>query len=80
MSWYKIIGDGDSFVLYALVNGVPWSFAIEKIECANHAVKCVHTHLETFVLDNPCYKGRGKPTEAMHKQLTKAAHYAIVME
>ena len=74
VKYSKFIGDGDnSSVRYALVNSAPWCFAIEKIECTNHAVRCFSTHLETVVLDNPCYKGREKLTEAMRKRLTKAA-------
>ena len=79
VKYSKFIGDGDSSVRYAPVNSIPWGFAIEKIECANHAVKCFCTDLETLVQDNPRYKGRGKLTEAMRKRLTKAARCAIVM-
>ena len=79
VKYSKFIGDGDSSVRHALVSSIPWGFAIEKIECANHAVKCFRTHLETVVVDNPRYKGRGKLTEAMRKRLTKAARCAIAM-
>ena len=58
VKYSKFIGDGDSSVRHALVSSIPWGFAIEKIECANHVVKCFRTHLETVVVDNPRYKGR----------------------
>ena len=56
-----------------------WGFAIEKVECANHSVKCFHSQLENLVSNNPSYKHRGKLTEAMWKRLTRAACCAIVM-
>jgi len=52
----KFNGDGDSPVCHALVTSIPWGWAIEKIECANYAVKCFRTH-KTVVLDNPHCKG-----------------------
>ena len=35
----KFIGDGNSSVYSALISSVPWGYAIEKMVCANHAVK-----------------------------------------
>ena len=38
--WYmKFIGDGDSSVHYNIITSVPYGRHVEKIECANHAVK-----------------------------------------
>ena len=79
IKYTKFIGDGDSSVYPTLISSVPWGYAIEKMECANHAVKCYRTALETLVQDKPHYRGRGKLTEAMRKRLTKAARCAIVM-
>ena len=71
---------GDSSVFPTLVAQVPvWGHAIEKIECANHAIKCYWSALENLVKDKPHYKGKGKLIEAMHKKLTKAARCAIKM-
>ena len=79
VKYSKFIGDGDSSVWSTLVSAVPWGFAIEKVECANHSVKCFRTQLENLVSNNPSYKGRGKLTEAMRKLLTRAARCVIVM-
>ena len=62
VEYSKFIGDS---VWSTLVSAVPWGFAIEKVECANHSVKCFRTQLENLVSNNPSYKGRGKLTEEM---------------
>ena len=62
-----------------LISSVPWGYAITKVECANHHIKCYRTALEKLVQDNPFYKGKGKLTESMRKQLTKAARSTIIM-
>ena len=79
VKYTKFIGDGDSSVYSTLISSVPWGYAIEKLECANHAVKCYRTALERLVQDKPSYRGKGKLTESMRKRLTKAARCAIVM-
>ena len=41
LRYTKVTGDGDSSVYPTLVQNVPgWGYAIEKLECANHACKC----------------------------------------
>ena len=45
IKYTKFIGNGDSSVYSILVS---WGYAIEKMECANHVVKCYHTALETL--------------------------------
>ena len=78
--YIRFVGDGDSSVYPSLVSSVPvWGYAIQKIECANHATKCYRSALEKLVNDNPSYKGKGKLTDAMRKRLTKAARCAIKM-
>ena len=72
----SFIGDGDSSVYPTLIL---WGYAITKIECANHCVKCYRTALEKLVQDKPSYKGKGKLTETMRKRLTIATRCAIVM-
>ena len=74
----SFIGDGDSSVYFSLIEAVPWGYSINKIECANHSLKCYRSALEKLVHDNPSYKGKGKLTEGMRKRLTKAARYAII--
>ena len=71
LRYIQFIGDGDSSVYPALVSGVPYGYFIKKVECANHAVKCYRTALENLVHDKPCYKGKGKLTETMRKNLPK---------
>lgn len=39
--YIRMVGDGDSSVYPTLVENVPvWGYAIQKLECANHACKC----------------------------------------
>ena len=51
VKYTKFIGNGDSSVYSTLISSVPWGYAIEKLECANHTVKCYCTALETLVQD-----------------------------
>ena len=78
--WYiKFIGDGDSSVHTQLISGVSgWGYAIQKQECASHAVKCFRSSLEKLVKDKPQYKGRGKLTEQMRKWLASSIRCAII--
>ena len=65
LRYISFIGDGDSSVYPTLISSVPWGYAITKVECANHYIKCYCTALEKLVQDNPSYKGKGKLTEFM---------------
>ena len=58
VKYTKFTGDGNSSVYSTLISSVPWGYAIEKLECANHAVKCYRTALETLVQDKPSYRGK----------------------
>ena len=49
MMSFLYIGDGDSSVYPTLISSIPWGYAITKIECANHCIKCYHTALEKLV-------------------------------
>ena len=74
----KIIADGDSSVFSVLQEKVPvWGKSISKLECANHACKCVRSNLEKLVLEKPHYKGKGKLTKNNRVQLTTALRCAI---
>ncbi len=43
----RFIGDGDSSVYPTLLERVPGGgYAIQKVECANHAYKCYRSGLE----------------------------------
>ena len=69
--YIEFIGDGDSSVFPALVSGVPYGHYIKKLECANHAIKYYRTALENLINDKPLYKGRGKLTQNMRKNLLR---------
>ena len=79
LRYIQFIGDGDSAIHPTLGSGVPWGYAIRKLECANHAMKCYRTELENLVHDKPHNKRRGKLTETMRKKLTKVARSAITL-
>ena len=51
----------------------------EKIECANHAIKCYRNRLEKITQDFPKYKGKGKLTQQVIQRLTAGARCAIKM-
>ena len=56
LQYMKLIGDGDSSVLYTIQTTVqPYGREIEKIKCANHAVKCYRTRLEQLAKDFPSF-------------------------
>jgi len=55
-----------------------WGYAIQKQECANHAIKCFRSSSEKLVKDKPQYKGRGKLTEQMRKRLASSVRCAII--
>ena len=55
--WF--IGDGDSSVYHAVVTGVPsYGCFVQKIECANHAIKCYRNRLEALCKEHTEYRGR----------------------
>ena len=77
--YIKFIGDGDSSVHAQLISGISgWGYAIQKQECASHAVKCFQSSLEKLMKDNPQYKGIGKLTEQMRKRLASSIRCAII--
>lgn len=50
LRYMRVIGDGDSSVMANIQQYVPlWGNRVEKIECANHAVKCYHNRLEQII-------------------------------
>ena len=64
LRYMKLIGDGDSSVLYTIHTTVqPYSREVEKIECANHAVKSYRTRLEQLAKDFPSFRGGGGLTK-----------------
>ena len=56
-----------------------WGKHVKKLECANHACKCLRTHLETLVSDHPTYKGKGKLSKINRIRIVTAVRCAIKM-
>ena len=77
LRYMKFIGDGDNSVHYNIIASVPYGRHVEKIECANHAVKCYHSRLAIIIKDNPSFGGSGKLTKRIITKITQAARKAI---
>ena len=75
----KLVGDGDSSVLATIRQRVLYGSYVEKIECANHAVKCYRSRLEELAKENPQYRGKGGLTKRAMQRLTVGARIAIRM-
>ena len=75
--YLKMVGDGDSSVMTKVRETVPYGTSVEKIECANHAVKCYRSRLELLVKDHPEFKGKGGLTKRAILRLTVGARVAI---
>ena len=59
--YMRLIADGGSSVYARIQETVPvWGRQVNKLECANHACKCLQSNLEKLVTDKPYYKGRDK--------------------
>ena len=73
-----MIGDGDSSVHHAVRTGVPsYGRLVQKLECANHAVKCYRSSLEKLAKENSQFKGRNGLTSSKMQQLAKGMRCAI---
>ena len=78
LKYQHMIGDGDSSVHHAVRNGVPsYGRHVQKLECANHAVKCFRGHLEKLAKDNPQFKGKHGLTSNKMQQLARGMRCAI---
>ena len=56
-----------------------WGQHVKKLECANHACKCLRSNLEQLVSDKPAYKGKAKITKLARIRITTAVRCAIKM-
>ena len=75
-----MIGDGDSSTYASIVKNVPvWGAHVEKLECANHALKCLRTNLEKLVTEKTHYKGKGGLTKSAIRKITLGVRCAIIM-
>jgi hypothetical protein len=78
--YMRLVADGDSSVYARIMEQVPvWGAHVTKIECSNHACKCLRTNLEKLVQDNPSYKGKGKLTLINRIKITTGVRCAIKM-
>ena len=78
LRYMKVICDGDSSVLYTIHTTVqPYGKHVEKIECANHAVKCYRSRLEQLTKDFPSFRGHGGLTKSVILKITHGACCAI---
>ena len=65
LRYIRMIGDGDSSVYHAVRTGVPsYGRLVQKLECANHAVKCYRSNLEKLAKENSQFKGRNGLTSS----------------
>ena len=74
--YLKVVGDGDSSVMAIIRQAVSNGSFVEKIECANHAVKCYRSRLAN---DRPQYRGKGGLTKRAIQRLTVGDRIAIRM-
>jgi len=80
LRYMQLIADGDSSVFARIQQQVPvWGRHVTKMECANHACKCLRTNLEKLVENKPHFKGRGNLTKQMRIRLVKGVRCAIRM-
>lgn len=78
--YMRVIADGDSSMYQTLLEKVPvWGTAIQKLECANHACKCLRVSLEKLVQEKRFYRGKGKLSNRNIVRLTTAVRCAIRM-
>ena len=74
----QVIGDGDSSVLHNIRTTVPsYGRDVDKIECANHAVKGYRSKLEKLAKDFSAFRGRGGLTKSVILKITYGARCAI---
>lgn len=77
--YLRVVGDGDSSVMASIRQSVSYGIFVEKIECANHAVKGYRSRLEALAKDHPQYRGKGGLTKRAIQRLTVGARIAIRM-
>ena len=74
----RIVGDGDSSVFARIQEELPvWGKHVQKIECADHVCKCLRTHLENLVVENPSYTGKGNLTKQTRIRIVSAVRCSI---
>ena len=73
-----MIGNDDSSVHHVVCTWVSsYGRFVQKLGCANHAVKCYRSSLEKLAKDNSQFKGRSGLTSSKMQQLAKGMRCAI---
>ena len=62
---------------FALGFYISYGRFVQKLDCANHAVKCYRSSLEKLAKDNSQFKGRSGFTSSKMQQLAKGMRCAI---
>lgn len=52
LRYTTLIGDGDSSVYTSVITGVSYGYLVQKVECANHVVKCYTKKLYAVAKDS----------------------------
>ena len=74
-----VIDDGESSVMAAIRQCVPYGVFVAKIEWPNHTCKAYRSRLEALAKDNPHFRGRGRLAKTAIQRLTIGARMAIKM-
>ena len=78
LQYTEVIGNGNSSVLHIIQTTVKsYSRDVEKVECANHTVKCFRSRLKQLAKDFPSFRGRGHLTISVIMKITHGARCAI---
>ena len=78
LQYVRMISEGDNYVHHAVCAGVPsYGHLVQKLECANHAVKCYRSSLEKLAKDNSQFKRRNGLTSSKMQQLAKGIRCVI---
>ena len=65
---------------HAVVTGVPlYGYRVQKVECANHAIKCYRNRLEELCKSNPDCQGQFGLSRIRMKRITHGACCATKM-
>ena len=75
--YMKVVGDGDSYVLYTIHTTVSYGRDVNKLECANHCVKCYWSHLEQLFKDLPDFKDCGNLSKSAIIKIAYGVRCAI---
>ena len=80
LRYINFVGDGDSSVHARILQDVPiWGRFVQKVECANHATKCLRSSLEKLVVDKPHYNKMKLLGKGQRIRLVTAVRCAIKM-